>query len=260
MRFSLAYRSLIFLIAAFLLAPVVVVVSVSFAGSGGFQFPPRSISLRWFRAFFESEQFLHALMVSVIVASMVAVAAALLGLLLALGLTRFAPPRLSAMESIFLTPVVVPSVLFGAALLLFYLHSAIRGTLLVLLIGHLVIALPYALQTMIAGLAGLGLTLEEAAVSLGATPLQAFAKVTLPLIRSSVISASVLAFVISFGDVNLAIFLTGPSTVTLPMVIFTDVLQLGEPTVAAASTVQILLVAVLLLVTRRWVRLRIAQR
>ncbi|MBV8916310.1 MAG: ABC transporter permease subunit, partial [Acetobacteraceae bacterium] len=168
--------------------------------------------------------------------------------------------RLAPVESVFLTPVVVPSVLFGAALLLFYLHSPIRATLLVLLIGHVVIALPYALQMLMAGLAGIGLTLEEAAVSLGATPLQAFAKVTLPLIRSSVISAAVLAFVISFGDVNLAIFLTGPSTVTLPMVIFTDVLQLGEPTVAAASTVQILLVAILLIATRRWVRLRIAER
>ncbi|MFI4982028.1 MAG: ABC transporter permease [Nevskiales bacterium] len=260
MQFSIFYRALIGLISAFLVAPIIVVVAVSFSDSGRFQFPPRSLSLRWFEAFFQSDLFVHAFLVSLLVATVVAIAAALIGALVAIGLIRFAPRRFAFVETIFLAPVVVPGVLLGAALLLFYLHSSIRGTLLALLIGHLVIAIPYSLQTMIAGLAGLGIALEEAAMSLGATPFQAFCKVTLPLIRSSVVAAAVLAFVISFSDVNLAIFLTGPTTVTLPMVIFTDVLQLGEPTVAAASTIQILLIAVLLVVAQRSIRLRISQR
>jgi putative spermidine/putrescine transport system permease protein len=242
------------------MAPIAVVISVSVSNSGTFRFPPTSLSFHWFNEFFSSETFTRAFLVSLIVASIVAALAALTGALVAIGLVRFAPRRLKYLETVFLAPIVVPGVLLGAALLLFYLHSAIRGTLLALLIGHLVIAIPYALQTMIAGLAGIGVVLEEAAMSLGATPLQAFNKVTLPLIRSSVVAAAVLSFVISFSDVNLAIFLTGPTTVTLPMVIFTDVLQLGEPTVAAASTIQVLLIVVLLIVTRRWIRLRISQR
>jgi ABC-type spermidine/putrescine transport system permease subunit II len=259
-RFSALYRALILLIAIFLVAPIVVVVSASLSSSGTFEFPPSGLSLQWFDAFFASESFTHAFLVSLTVATIVSVLAAFVGALAAIGLVRFAPRRLAFLETVFLAPVVVPGVLLGAALLLFYLHSAIRGTLLALLIGHLVIAIPYALQTMIAGLAGLGIVLEEAAMSLGATPLQAFNKVTLPLIRSSVVAAAVLSFVISFSDVNLAIFLTGPTTVTLPMVIFTDVLHLGEPTVAAASTIQVLLIAVLLVVAQRWIRLRISQR
>jgi putative spermidine/putrescine transport system permease protein len=151
-------------------------------------------------------------------------------------------------------------VLLGAALLMFLLHSPIRGTMLALLIGHLVIAIPYTVQTVVAGLAGIGTSLEEAAMSLGATPIQAFRKATLPLIRSSIVAATIFAFVISFSDVNLAIFLSGPTTVTLPMVIFTDVLHLGEPTVTAASTIQIALIAGLLLIAHRSLRLRVGQR
>jgi ABC-type spermidine/putrescine transport system permease subunit II len=259
-RFPTWYRALILLIAVFLVAPIIVVMSASLSDSGTFRFPPSGLSLRWFDEFFASKTFTDAFVVSLTVATIVAVLAAFVGALVAIGLVRFAPRRLAFVETVFLAPVVVPGVLLGAALLLFYLHSAIRGTLLALLIGHLVIAIPYALQTMIAGLSGLGIVLEEAAMSLGATPLQAFNKVTLPLIRSSVVAAAVLSFVISFSDVNLAIFLTGPTTVTLPMVIFTDVLQLGEPTVAAASTIQVLLIAVLLVVAQHWIRLRISQR
>jgi putative spermidine/putrescine transport system permease protein len=260
MRFSAPYRAFILAIAAFVVAPIFVVVSASLSSSGTFEFPPRGLSLRWFGAFFASASFTHAFLVSLVVATIVSVLAAFVGAMAAIALVRFPSSRLAFLETIFLAPVVVPGVLLGAALLLFYLHSAIRGTLLALLIGHLIIAIPYALQTMIAGLAGLGIVLEEAAMSLGATPLQAFNKVTLPLIRSSVVAAAVLSFVISFSDVNLAIFLTGPTTVTLPMVIFTDVLQLGEPTVAAASAIQILLIAALLVVAQRWIRLRISQR
>jgi ABC-type spermidine/putrescine transport system permease subunit II len=259
-RFSAPYHILILAIAVFLVAPIIVVVSASLSNSGTFEFPPRGLSLQWFGAFFASASFTHAFLVSLTVATIVSVLAAFVGAMAAIALVRFPSRRLAFLETIFLAPVVVPGVLLGAALLLFYLHSAIRGTLLALLIGHLIIAIPYALQTMIAGLSGLGIVLEQAAMSLGATPLQAFNKVTLPLIRSSVVAAAVLSFVISFSDVNLAIFLTGPTTVTLPMVIFTDVLQLGEPTVAAASAIQILLIAALLVVAQRWIRLRISQR
>jgi ABC-type spermidine/putrescine transport system permease subunit II len=259
MRFSGVYEMFVALIAAFLLAPIVVVVAVSFATSGSFQFPPTSLSIRWFEAFFGSELFLHAFFVSLIVAISVAVAATFVGGLVAVGLSRFPVRGLEFVETIFLAPIVVPSILLGAALLLFYLHSGVQGTLIALLVGHLVIAMPYTIQSVMAGLAGIGNVLEEAAISLGATPLQAFYKVMLPLIRSSLISAAVFAFVISFSDVNLAIFLTGPTTGTLPMVIFSDVLNLGEPTVAAASTVQIVLIAALLLVLQRSIRLRVSQ-
>jgi putative spermidine/putrescine transport system permease protein len=253
------YELLVGLIAAFLLAPIIVVVVVSFADSGSFQFPPAGLSVRWFEAFFKSQLFLHAFFVSLIVAISVAIVATILGGLAAVGLNRFPVWGAEFVETIFLAPIVVPHILLGAALLLFYLHSSVRGTVVGLVIGHLVIALPYTMQTVTAGLAGLGNVLEEAATSLGATPLQAFTRVTFPLIRSSLVSAAVFAFVISFSDVNLAIFLTGPTTVTLPMVIFSDVLQLGEPTVTAASTVQIVLIAALLFMLQRSIRLRVSQ-
>jgi putative spermidine/putrescine transport system permease protein len=227
---------------------------------GQFQLPPHRLSLRWFSAFVDSTLFVNAFLVSLTVAVLTALLAAVAGTMVAIGLVRLAPAALGLLETVFLAPIVVPGVLLGAALLMFLLHSPIRGTMLALLIGHLVIAIPYTVQTVVAGLAGIGTSLEEAAMSLGATPIQAFRKATLPLIRSSIVAATIFAFVISFSDVNLAIFLSGPTTVTLPMVIFTDVLHLGEPTVTAASTIQIALIAGLLLIAHRSLRLRVGQR
>jgi len=260
MQFSLGYRFVVWAIASFLLAPILVIVAVSFDASGEFQLPPHRLSLRWFSAFIDSTLFVNAFLVSLTVAVLTALLAAAAGTLVAIGLVRLAPGSLRFLETVFLAPIVVPGVLLGAALLMFLLHSPIRGTMLALLIGHLVIAIPYTVQTVVAGLAGIGTSLEEAAMSLGATPIQAFRKATLPLIRSSIVAATIFAFVISFSDVNLAIFLSGPTTVTLPMVIFTDVLHLGEPTVTAASTIQIALIAVLLLIAHRSLRLRVGQR
>jgi ABC-type spermidine/putrescine transport system permease subunit II len=260
MKPSVAYLALIWAISAFLVAPILVVLVASFDGSGQFRLLSHQPSLRWYVAFFESTQFVSAFLLSTMVAVLAALLACATGTLVAIGLVRLVPKAGGSLEIFFLSPIVVPGVLLGAALLLFMLHSPIRGTVLALLIGHLVIAIPYAVQTTVAGLSGIGTTLEEAAMSLGATPFQAFRKTTLPLIRSSIVSAAVFGFVISFSDVNLAIFLSGPNTVTLPMVIFTDVLQTGEPTVAAASALQITLIIVVLLIAHRSLRLRIGQR
>ena len=251
MRFPHVLRIFVLMISAYLVAPIVVVMIGAFQESGSFQFPPTALTLQGFAAFFDSESFVDAFITSILVAAVVATAATVLGGLAAVAIVRFAGRAAAFIEAIFLAPIVVPGVLLGAALLLLFWRTGVRGTLGALVAGHLVIAMPYALQTITAGLIGRGSGLEEAAVSLGATPLQAFCKVTLPLIRSSLISAAVFAFVISFSDINLALFLSGPLTVTLPMVIFADISNLGGlPVVAAASTLQIMLVAALLLIFR----------
>jgi ABC-type spermidine/putrescine transport system permease subunit II len=255
----LAFGAALVAIYAFLLAPLVVVVAVSFDPTEAFRFPPLGLSLRWYRAFFASEPFVHAFFrVSLVVALLVSVVATMVGGLAAVGLVRLRFPGRAAVETAFLAPIVVPEILLGAALFLFYARLRFQPGLAGLVLSHLLIAVPYVIRAVTAGLTGVSPSLEEAAMSLGASRVQAFCRVTLPLIQSSLLSGAVFAFIISFSDINLALFLTGPETVTLPVHIFSQIQWQGDPTIAAASTLQIALIAVLLALVQRVFRLRVA--
>jgi ABC-type spermidine/putrescine transport system permease subunit II len=227
-----------------LLAPLVVVIAVSFGPSAAFEFPPRGLTLHWFEAFFESQALVSSLFrVSLVVGLLAAMLATLLGTGAALGLVRFRFFGREALEAFFLAPLLVPEILLGAALYLFY--------------ARLVICTPYVIRTVTAGLVGLDPRLEEAAMSLGATRTQAFFKVTLPLLRSSLLSGAIFAFIISFSDINLALFLSGPQSTSLPVQIFSQIQWQGDPSIAAASSLQIAIIGVLILAVQRIFRLRL---
>lgn len=242
----------------FLLAPLLIVVAVSFDPTDAFRFPPPGLSLRWYIAFFGSETFLRAFFrVSLVVALAVSLLATVIGGLAAVALVRFLARGRAVVETLFLTPIVVPEILLGAALFLYYSRLTMTTSVAGLILGHLVLAIPYVVRTVAAGLAGTDPSLEEAAMSLGASRRQAFWKVTLPLIRSSLLSGSIFAFIVSFSDINVALFVSGPDTVTLPVHVFSQIVWQADPTIAAASTLQILLIAALLGAAQRAFRLRV---
>ena len=241
-----------------LLAPLVVVIAVSFGPSETFEFPPRSLTLHWFEAFFASQAFVTAFFrVSLVVGLLAAALATILGTSAALGLVRFRFSGREAVETFFLAPLLVPEILLGAALYLFYARLAVQASIWTLLWGHLVICTPYVIRSVTAGLVGLDPRLEEAAMSLGATRVQAFFKVTLPLLRSSLVSGAIFAFIISFSDINLALFLSGPQSTSLPVHIFSQIQWQGDPTIAAASSLQIVIIGALILLVQRIFRLRL---
>jgi ABC-type spermidine/putrescine transport system permease subunit II len=241
-----------------LLAPLVVVVAVSFGPSAAFAFPPTGLTLRWFAAFFASEAFVTSFFrVSLVVALCAAVLATLLGAAAAVALVRFRFRGREALETFFLLPLLAPQILLGAALYLFYARLALPASIWTLLCGHLVIATPYVIRSVTAGLVGLDPRLEEAAMSLGATRITAFFKVTLPLLRSSLMSGAIFAFIISFSDINLALFLSGPESTSLPVHLFSQIQWQGDPTIAAASSLQIVVIGGLILVAQRIFRLRL---
>lgn len=249
-----------FVVAAYLglLAPLVVVIAVSFGPSAAFEFPPRSLTLFWFEAFFASQAFVNAFFrVSLVVGLLAAALATLLGTSAALGLVRFRFAGREVLETFFLAPLLVPEILLGAALYLFYARLAIQASIWTLLWGHLIICTPYVIRSVTAGLVGLDPRLEEAAMSLGATRVQAFFKVALPLLRSSLLSGAIFAFIISFSDINLALFLSGPESTSLPMHIFSQIQWQGDPTIAAASSLQIVIIGILILTVQRIFRLRL---
>jgi putative spermidine/putrescine transport system permease protein len=241
-----------------LLAPLVVVIGVSFNTGAGFDFPPIGLSLRWYEKFFASAAFVNAFFrVSLSVGLLTALLATLIGGLAAIGVVRFRFRGRDAVESFFLTPLLVPHILLGAALYLFYARLDMKSSLLTIMLAHLVIATPYVIRSVTAGLIGIDLRLEEAAMSLGASRVQAFLKVTLPLLRSSLVSGAIFAFIVSFSDINLSLFLSGPGATTLPVHIFAEIQWGGDPTIAAASVLQIVIVGLLILLVQRLFRLRL---
>lgn len=241
-----------------LLAPLVVIVAVSFSASPNYEFPPSSFSLKWYDAFFSNREFVRSFFqVSLVLGLSAAVISALLGTLAAIGLVRLQFKGREALEAFFLAPLFIPEILFGAALYLIYARLGLRPSMLTLLCGHIVICTPFVIRNVTAGLVGLDVRLEEAAMSLGAGRAQAFVKVALPLIQSSILSAFIFAFIISFSDINLALFISGPNSTTLPVYIFNLLLFEGDPSVAAASTIQIVIVGLLIWTVQRVFKTRV---
>lgn len=235
-----------------LLAPLIVIVAVSFGPSPNYDFPPSGFSLRWYEAFFSSREFVRSFFqVSLVLGLLSAVISTLLSTLAAIGLVRLRFRGREALEAFFLSPLFIPEILFGAALYLIYARLGVRPSMTTLLLGHVVICSPFVIRTVTAGLVGLDYRLEEAAMSLGAGKVQAFLKVALPLIQSSMLSGFIFAFIISFSDINLALFLSGPNSTTLPVHIFNILLFEGDPSVAAASTLQIVIVGALIWTVQR---------
>jgi ABC-type spermidine/putrescine transport system permease subunit II len=241
-----------------MLAPLVVVVAVSFGPSAAFEFPPSGLTLRWFGEFFASPTMVASFFkISLVIGLIAAALATVLGTAAAVGIVRFRFFGREGLEAFFLAPLLVPQILLGAALYLFYARLSVPPTIWSLLVAHLIICTPYVIRSVTAGLVGMDPRLEEAAMSLGATRLQAFFKVALPLLRSSLLSGAIFAFIISFSDINLALFLSGPQSTSLPVQIFSQIQWQGDPSIAAASTQQILIIGLLILIVQRIFRLRL---
>ena len=224
------------LVVALLAAPVLVVVAASFTGGETIGFPPDGFSLRWYRAYAADPEFLAALWTSLEVAAITAAAATALGTAAALALARHRVPGRRAIEAFLALPLGIPSVVLGLAFLVSYTRLGFGGTLAGIVAGHVVYTTPFALRLVAAGFAGHDPALERAAAGLGAPPWLVFWHVTLPGIRAGVVGGAVFAAIMSFDEVVIALFLSGPDAVTLPVRIFTTMDQSPGPVVMAAGS------------------------
>jgi putative spermidine/putrescine transport system permease protein len=246
-----AYRTLNAGLIGFLLLPIVVVLLFSINPAPFIQFPPQGVSLRWFEKFFNSRDFMSAFGLSVRLALLTVVAATVIGTLAALALVRGRLPGAGFLASLFLSPLMLPAILTGLALFQFFVLLDVGRPFWGLVVGHVVIAIPYVIRTTTAVLVNFDRSLEEAARNLGASELVTFREVTLPLIRPGVIAGSIFAFVISFDQFPLSLFLVNPGQETLPITMFNYLKYDFDPTIAAASTVSIALsIGVVLLLER----------
>jgi putative spermidine/putrescine transport system permease protein len=239
------------LIAMWLVLPTLVAIPVSFTEVRSFSFPPRGFSAEWYENFFSDSRWAGALTNSLIVGGLTALVATTLGTLAALGLDRSRFRGRGVVGAIVLTPAIVPVILLGLGIYATFLRWHLVGTITGLVMAHSVIATPLVIRSVSASLSRHDRTLERAAATLGATPLATLRQVTIPSILPGVLAGALFAFITSFDEIVLSLFLTSPELQTLPVLMFNAVTQVLDPTVAAASSLILVLTTVLILLGLR---------
>jgi putative spermidine/putrescine transport system permease protein len=236
-----------------LLLPVLIVVLAGLNSGDYLTFPPQGISLRWVIDFLTSGTFLKAFLFSFILAIMTMAISTTLGTMAAVFLSRVKFPGKNLTRAFFLSPIILPGIILGLALYVFYAttFTGLLRTLPGLLLGHVLVTLPFVIGAVSAALANYDVSLEDAARSLGAGPLKAFRKVTLPNISNGVMAGSIFAFIVSFGQFDISLFLSTPNFTPLPIAMYVSLRYKFEPTAAAAGIFAITLVTVSMIVTSK---------
>lgn len=237
---------------AFLIIPLLMATAMSFDSREFLgRFPPPGFSLQWYVGFFSDAYYLKGLQVSLELAVAATALSTFVGVAAAFTLDRYAFPGKEALSAFFLSPLVVPHVIIGFSLLLFFSVIGVVDGLYRLIGGHLIITVPYVIRTTLASLVGIRKSLTEAALSLGATERRAFWKVTVPLSKTGIAAGAVFAFAFSMDDVSVSLFLTDPNSYTLPVAMVNMMRSQFDLRIAAAAVCLIVLTIALIWVLDR---------
>lgn len=234
-----------------LLGPVVVVAAVSLSSGQFLAFPPPGFSLRWFQALFANAEIMSALATSAILACMVSALALLLGLPAAYAIARLRFPGRRALADLLTAPLLLPTLVLGLALLLALQPLKLVATWPGLVLAHLTLAVPFAVRILTAAIAAVPAELEAAARTLGAGPVRAVLRVTLPLATPGILAAGALCFLLSFDETVISLFLVGPRLTTLSVELFRYTENRTDPLVAAMSMLLIIVALVVVLAVER---------
>ena len=238
----------------YVISPLAIVVLNSFSSVAYNVFPPEGYSLRWYRNLFDQEAFYIAAVRSVLLALVATAIAMVVGTMAAYSIVRYQPRFADLIKSFLLSPVVLPHIVLGVAVFMFFIYTGLYGSYFSLVVTHVVVVLPFVIAVLTAALTNFDWTLQEAAMDLGAGPVRTFVKVVMPQISVSMIISAVFAFVTSFDQVETTLFLVRAGDNTLPIEMFLYLQKWQDPTIAALSTMLILfalvIVAALSLVMR----------
>ena len=249
-------------VAVFLIAPSVVVVLMSFSSGKMMMFPPPGFGLNWYANFFDSDEWIGAAVHSLQIGVCAAILATCLGTLTAFGLVHSRPRIARLANAVIISPMIVPLVVTAIGMYFTYQNMGL-STFFSIVIAHTVLGLPYVVITVTASLYGLDADLDLAARNLGASPSRSFFRITLPLIIPGVAVGAIFAFVASWDEVVVALFLTTPTLRTLPVTMWQQTQSTVDPTIAAASsllTTFTLLLLLAVIVFRRLSALSVGER
>ena len=227
------------LVISFMLAPLLIVCIVAFTPENTLTIPTTRFSLRWFKAVFSHPDFITSFWNSLWLALASATLATLLAVPAGLAITRYSFGGRDALNALFLSPLIIPHLVLGVALLRLFSLTGASGSFGWLVLAHVVVVTPYVLRLVVAASSGADLSCEQAARSLGASDLTVFWRITLPMILPGVSGGWLLAFINSFDEVTMSIFITAPSTVTLPVRMYMYATESIDPLMAAASALMV---------------------
>lgn len=233
----------------YLVVPLAVIIAVSFNESSRLSFPPQGFTLKWYGKFMSDPTYIDAILASTQLALSATLLAIVLGTAAATAIARGSFKGSGAVATLMMSPLVLPNIVIGAALLQFASTLGFARTFGVLLAGHVVLVIPYVIRLVLASYAGFNRSLEEASQDLGANAFSTFFRVTLPQIKSGIIAGGLFAFVVSWVNVELSIFNTSPQFNLLPIKIFNYIQYTVDPMIAAvsAATIYVAIVIVILI-------------
>jgi len=235
------------LAAAFLLLPIVFIVALSFGSSRWLQFPPPAWTFKWYGELFADPRWIEAALTSAKIGVLVTILSVSIGGLAALALTRYSFRGRETLRAFFLTPMVLPVVVFAVGVYALSLKLGLGGTLIGFVLAHLVLALPFSVISISGALESFDTAIEDAAILCGAGVWEARWRVTIPAIRHGIFSAAIFSFLVSWDEVVVAIFMASPTLQTLPVRIWTVLRQDLTPVIAAASSLLVGLTLILMI-------------
>jgi putative spermidine/putrescine transport system permease protein len=225
------------LVLAWLILPTLVLVPISFSETASFNFPAKGFSLRWYEKFFTDISWVRSLLLSLQVAVLVTIISTVAGTLAAFGIWKMKARGRAVVEGYLLTPMMIPGIILAVGLYSVFLKLGLLGTVPGFVLAHTVLAMPFVVVNVLTSLEGLDSRLELAAASLGASRSVTFVRIVLPLIAPGVGAGALFAFVTSFDEVIVSLFIQSPGLQTLPVKVFRSVTQDTDPTVAAVSVI-----------------------
>ncbi|AXA43336.1 Binding-protein-dependent transport system inner membrane component family protein (plasmid) [Rhizobium leguminosarum] len=244
-----------------MLLPLILVSWLSVISNEILSLPVEGYSLHWYQQAFRQPQFLDGFILSVLVAAFAAAAGLAVSIPAAIVIVRRAFRGRTAVLQLLMSPMTVPAIVIGASLYIMVVEIEIAsglpltGSVGVFVMGHILLTIPWSIRLLVASLEGSNLSIEEAAASLGDTPAGIIWRVTLPMIRPGIFAAAVFSFVVSFGNLEVSIFLAAPGQVTLPVAMMQYLEWKIDPTIASVSVLQVLFVAAALMISNRFVNI-----
>lgn len=249
--FGWPMRILVGVLFLYLLAPVILIFPLSFSNEATLRFPPSGWSTRWYDAIFTDDRMISAFGTSLALGFVVTILSIIIALPASFAIVRFDNKFSRFFFALLTAPLLLPTIVLGLGILIVFAAMGLLATFPGLVLAHLTITLPYALRVLTTSLSGMNIVIEEAAASLGARPLTIFRRVTLPLMVPGLVAATALCFLVSFDEVVITLFLTGPKLTTLPVELYHRVEMQPDPLVASISVLIVLLtLAVVLIVDR----------
>jgi len=231
----------------FLMLPLFIILPISFSASPYLEFPPRGFSFQWYQRYFHSSNWIDSTLLSFRVALMTTFFSTVIGTLASIGLTKSKFKGKRLINAIIISPMVVPAIIIAVSFYFLFAKWHLIGTETGLILAHTVMALPFVVVNVTAALKGFDERLEQAAMNLGANRFETFMRITLPLISPGVITGALFAFITSFDEIVIAIFIAGSRAATLPKQMWDGIRMEINPTTAAVSSLLVSVSILLLL-------------